>query len=162
MDVVRSLPLSIVGSILIMSLVSGPLVGVGGPPSASYGGFPGDGDADIEVISVPEEGALTPVPYASSGYVLSLPSATVDVSNLSGRPMVVYKLRISELWYVAGTTHVLDEDFTGRQKLTLDEPVLNSTTIEREAYHAELRIIKRAHEVDTVLYRGNLTLQVDR
>jgi hypothetical protein len=86
----------------------------------------------------------------------------VGVSDLSGNPLVVYKIRIPALSYVAGTTHILDERFTGRQTLTLDEAVLNRTSLGHETYRAELLIIKRVNERDTVLHRGNVTLRVRR
>lgn len=162
MDTIRKLPALAATAILVVSLLSGPSVGLGQLSRTGLDGLPGEGSASVEVVSVPVEGSLDRARYASRGYVLSIPPATVDVSNLSGHPMVVYKFRFPEMNYVTGTNHVLDERFTGRQTLTLGEPVLNRTSFERDAYRGELMVIKRVHERDTVLYRGNVTLQVNR
>lgn len=158
----RHLPHLTVGVILLGSLLSGPMVGAVDLSSEDARTIAGNGSVHVEVTSVPEDGRLAPARYATTGYVLSLPPATVDVSNLSGNPMVVYKLRIPELGYVAGTTHVLNERFTGRQTLTFDEAVLNRSALRYDTYRGELLILKRVHERDTVLYRGNVTLRVER
>jgi hypothetical protein len=162
MDVMRSISALTVGGILVASLLAGPLVGAVDLSPAEERAIPGDGDAKVEIISVPSEGRLVPRGYADSGYLLSVLPATVEVSNLSGRPMLVYELRIRSVGYVASTTHFLDESFSGRQTLTLESAVLNRTSLPRETYRGELLVIKRAHERDTVIYRGNVTLQVDQ
>jgi len=76
--------------------------------------------------------------------------------------MLVYKLQIPEMWYVAVTTYVLDKESPGRHTLTLDEPVLNRTSFSNDSYRGELRVIRRVDERDTVLYRSNVTLWVER
>jgi hypothetical protein len=162
MDLLRKLPALTATAILIVGLLFGPIVGLGQLSQTEPNVFPGDGSADITIVSVPVEGSLDRARYASSGYGLSIPPATVDVSNLSGNPMVVYKFRFPEMDYVTGTNHVLDERFTGRQTLALGEPVLNRTSFGRDTYQGELVVIKRVHECDTVLYRRNVTLRVNR
>lgn len=162
MDTVRWLPPLTVGVILLVSLLSGPLVGAIDLRSEVPGDVPGDGSVDVAVLSVPDEGRLEPKRYLTGGHVVSLPPATVEVSNLSGNPMLVYKLQIPEMWYVAVTTYVLDGESTGRRTLTLDEPILNRTSLPRDSYQGELRVIRRIDERDTVLYRGNVTLWVER
>lgn len=146
--------------ILLASLLSGPLVGaVDLSPEESTVAL-GDGRADVEVVAAPDEGRLDPARYATTGYVLSVPPATVDVSDIAGRPLVVYKLRIPDLSYASVTTHLLDERSTGRRSLPLEKSVLNRTSLPRETYRGELLVVKRVHERDTVLYRGNVTLRV--
>ena len=162
MEVQRSLSVLTAGTILVVSLFSGPLVGAVdlSPPDPLEA--PGDGSADIDVVSVPVEGRLDPAGYSDNKYVQSLPPATVEVSNLSGNPMVIYKLRVREVGYVASTTHFLDGEPEGQQTLTMEGAVLNRTSLPRETYRGELLVIKRVHERDTVLYRGNVTLRVGR
>jgi len=149
-------------SILFVSLLSGPLVDVVDLSPKETTTTIGEGSAHIEFKSAPTGGQLTKTVYASTGYLLSIPPATLDVSNVSGRPMIVYKLRITELWYVAGTTHVLDEKTSGRYRLKFQDSVVNRTSLPDESYQAELLVIKRAHERDTVIHRDNVTLQVDQ
>ena len=159
MDFTRTLPAITVIGVLVTSLLTGPIVSPTDPSSAESEPIPGEGSADVEIISIPEAGTLDPVEHASSGYKLFLPSATVNVSNLSGRPMLVYKLRVPELGFISGTTYVLNSKFTGRQTLEFEEPVLDRASLERATYHGEVLVIKRVHERDTVLYRGNVTLR---
>lgn len=162
MDVTRSISALTIGGILVASLFAGPLVGAVDLSPTGTQTVLGDGEADVRIVSVPSEGRLTPSGYADTGYLLSVPPATVDVSNLSGRPMLVYKLRVRGVGYVASTTHFLDESFTGRQTLTLENAVLNRTSLPRETYRGELLVVKRVHEEDTVVHQGNVTLQVGR
>ena len=162
MPIQRSLSALTVGAILVSSLLSGPLVDVIDLSPSEPRAAPGEGSADIGVVSVPDGGVLAPTGYTDTGYVLSLPPATVRASNLSGNPMVIYKLRVREVGYVASTTHFFGGEPEGHQTLTLEGAVLNRTSLPRETYRGELLVIKRVHERDTVLYRGNLTLQVGR
>lgn len=160
MDATRLLPALTVASILLVTLLSGPLFGAVDLTAAESRGVLGEGSADVQTVSVPHDGRLIPTGYADRKYLLSLPSATVDISNLSGNPMLVYEIRIRELGYITSTTHFLDERFTGRQPLTLEEAVLNRTSLDREVYDGELLIIKRTNEDETTVYRGKVTLRV--
>jgi hypothetical protein len=162
MDVQRSLPALAAGVILVVSVLSGPLFGAVDLSPTESRAAPGDGSATVEVVSVPDGGRLAPTGYTDAGYLLSLPAATVEVSNLSGNPMVVYKLRIREVGYVASTTHFLGGEHEGQQALTLEGAVLNRTSLPRESYRGELLVVKRTHEHETVLHRGNVTLRVDQ
>lgn len=166
MDPLRLLPGLTVSLVLLVSLISGPLVGAvdfsrDRETGLDPGFVPGEGHASVDVVSVPDRGRLVPARFAANGYWVRVPNATVDVSNLTGYPMVVYKVRIPALTYVAGTTHVFYEEYTGVQTLSMDRLTVNSTGLPRgHHYDAELLIIKREYERDEILYHGNISLAV--
>ena len=162
MDYNRFLPVFTIVIILLLSLLFGPLVGAVDLSPSKPISVPGHGSVDVDVVSVPVEGRLDPAGYSENKYVLSLGAATVEISNLSGNPMVIYKLRVREVGYVASTTHFFGGEPEGQQTLTLEGAVLKRTSLPRETYRGELLVIKRVHERDTVLYRGNVTLRVGR
>jgi hypothetical protein len=162
MNSIRLLLSLVACSVLVTSLLLGPLVGAVDLRSEVSDQIPGDGSADIDILSLPEEGQLKPKPYLTGGYVVSLPSGVVKVSKRSGYPLLVYKLRIPSVWYVAVTTYVLDESSTGRQTMTLDEPVLNRTSLSRDSYGGQLLVIGRSNGHDTIVSRRNVTLWVDQ
>ena len=162
MDLARVLPPLTACAILLVGLVSGPLVGAVDLSPEEDEWVPGDGDADVTVLSVPDGGRLDPTRYSTDGYRVVVSPATVRVSNLTGHPMVVYKVRIPELGYVGGSTHVFDAHHAGRQELTLGEPTLRRASLPNDTYRAELLVLEREHERETLLYRQNVTLRVRR
>lgn len=168
MDLLRLLPGLTVSVILLVSLVSGPLVGAvdfsrdrGAAHDPDF--VPGNGHATVNIVSVPEQGQLIPTRFAANGYWVRVPNATIDVSNLTGHPMLIYKLRVPSLGYVGGTTHVFGEDYTGTQLLTMDRLTVDSTDLPRgHHYEAELLVIKREYEQDEILYQEDITLEVGK
>lgn len=152
--------------ILLGAIVSGPLVGavdISEPPAdQGTAPVPGDGTATVSVISTPESATIESTRFAAEGYLIDVPNATIDVTNLTGHPMVVYKLRIPELTYVGGTTTVLNRNFTGRQELTMRQLSIDGEEEMQDEYRGELLIVKREHEQDTTLYQGNVTISVKR
>lgn len=162
MDLDRLVVGTVVLTIITVSLLSGPLVaGVDlTPTSESDGPAPQTGNATVDIVSVPETTRLEKGAFKSDApYTLIVPDATVRLSEVTGGPFLVYKIRIPELGYTRGTTHFLDSSMSGQRSLELDQTTLDKE-FSQEAYRGEILLLLRGDGPERTLYRGNVTVEV--
>jgi hypothetical protein len=156
---------TVVAVIIAGALLSGPMVaGVDLSPEAEAGAetgpAPGTGTATVEVVTAPEVATLRKGSFgADAPYTLRVPDATIRLSNVTGGPLLVYKLRIRGLGYSRGTTHFLDEAAAGQRSVSLKKTTLD-TTPTQEQYQAELLLLLRGDGPERTLYRGTVTVEV--
>ena len=154
---------AVVAVIITGALLSGPMVaGIDLSPEAETGPPPGTGTATVEVVATPEVATLRKGSFgADAPYTLRVPDATVRLSNVTGGPLLVYKLRIRELGYTRGTTHFLDETATGQRSVSLEGTTLEET-LAQEQYQGKVLLVLRGDGTERTLYRGNVTVEVGR
>jgi hypothetical protein len=153
----------VVAVVLAVSLLSGPLVaGVDLSPTPDEGPPPQTGDATVAVVSTPDTARLDRGSFgADAPYTLVVPDATVRLSNVTGGPLLVYKLRIRALGYTRGTTHFLDPSSAGTRAVGLDRTTLEED-LAQDRYEGELLLLLRGDGPERTLYRGNVTVRVER
>jgi hypothetical protein len=163
MDLSRTLVAGTVTVIIGVALLSGPLVGAVDLTQARSDdtGELGQGSAEATVVSLPDDPRLVKGQYGSETYYLQVAPATVDVSNVEGRPMLVYKLRIPELGYVRGTTTFLDGETTGPQQFSIAEDAVPPEQITSDEYDGELVVIVRSGNEGRVIERKPITVTVE-
>lgn len=163
MDAERLTVTVVVVAVIAVSLLSGPLAaGIDLSQAPDQRPTAGTGSATVEVVSVPETVRLEKGSFnADAPYTLLVPDATVELSNISGGPLLVYKLRMPALGYTRGTTHFLDASMDGRQSVTLDRTTVDKD-LTRDQYRGEFLLILRGDGTERTLYRGNTTVEVTR
>lgn len=166
MQTARAVASATVLCILVVTILSGPLVGaVDLTPEAQSTPEPpiGSGALDVSVQSVPTEGVtLEKGQYGSQSFYLHVPDAQVQVESVSGQPMIVYKIRIPELGYSSGTTAFLSESNVGNHTLHIQRKALAPDRVKQESYDAELIILVRAGGEEAELVRQPVTVEVKR
>lgn len=161
MDTERLAVAGVVATVLLVSLLSGPLVaGIDLSPPPDELQSAQTGNATVDVVSAPENARLERGAFgAEAPYTLTVPDATVIISNVTGRPLLVYKVRIPELGYQRGTTHFLDASAEGRRSLNLESATLEEE-LSQDSYRGELFVILRGDGPERTIYRGNVTVEV--
>lgn len=164
MDLDRLVVGTVVLTILVASVLSGPLVaGVDFTPTPDDAGpAPQTGNATVEVVSVPETASLEKGAFKSDApYTLLVPDATVRLSDVTGGPLLVYKIRIPELGYSRGTTHFLDSSMHGQRSIGVDQTTLQEE-FSQDQYRGEILLLLRGDGAERTIYHGNVTVEVQR
>ena len=161
MDFVWRVRALTVGVILFVLLISGPAVGlVDLTPEQRNPDSLGDGTADVTMASDPtsdlriDEGR-----FGTGVYYLRMPPAVVDVSSVTGRPQLTYKVSVPGLDYTDSTSQMLDS--TGRTTVHLDDRAFAPKSLTNDSYRAEVVVRVQSFEMDTVVYQRNVTVTVE-
>lgn len=169
MDPIQSLPALSVGAIILVAVVSGPfgVVDLTPPPSpCNEDVFPGYGNATVEVENHPNSATLSKSRFGTEVYRLEVPPATVNVTDVRGRPTLSYRIRILGLNTELGSTTILSSCRTGQQQLTMDSVTFRPDQVQNDSYDARLFVVYRATEdgekVERELLVKNVTVEVQR
>lgn len=169
MNVPESLPAMTVGIIAVVALLSGPF-GVVDFTSSHEGAcqenvFPGDGNATIEITSSPDTATLSKARFGAEVYRLGVPPVTVNVSDVEGRPLLSYRIRVPRLSTELGSTTVLSSCTTGERTHSIPQATFEPNEIDNESYDATLFVVYRATEqgaeVERELLVTNVTVEVE-
>lgn len=169
MDHVQSLPALTLGVIVIVAILSGP-VGVLDLTTADApcgkDVFPGHGNATVDVTDTPNTATLTKSRFGAEVYRLEVPPATVNVTDVRGRPTLSYRIRIPGLNTELGSTIILSSCTTGQRRLSIDPVTFEPDRIENDSYDARLFVVYRGTEdgenVERELLARNVTVEVIR
>jgi hypothetical protein len=166
------LPVATVALIAVVAVLSGPLGPVDLTTAPTCGeaaaeqAFPGDGNATVTPVSVPDRATITKSSFGAAVWRLDLPPATVNVSDVSGRPTVSYRISVPELGRTVGTTAVLSRCTTGERRLALDRSTFEPERIDADRYDATLYVVYRGTangtDVEETLVARNVTVEVVR
>ncbi|MEA5387054.1 hypothetical protein VB779_08265 [Haloarculaceae archaeon H-GB11] len=160
MDWVRGVEYGVVAVLLGVALVSGPLVGavdLTHEPPADYG----EGTVTVGAVSAPDSATLDRGSYGEQSYQLEVPDATLEVTAISGRPIVAYTLSIDVLGYSRTTTHFFSERNNGTQTLSLESDTFAPDEIGNSSYDGELEIVVRDSGPERTVLRTNVTVEVE-
>lgn len=172
MELAGVLPATTLAVIAVVALLSGPV----GPldlttaptcgEATGEGAFPGTGNATVTPVSVPDRATISKSSFGAAVWRLEVPPATVNVSDVSGRPTVSYRIGIPELGRTVGTTAVLNRCTTGEQRLALDRSTFEPDRIDADRYDATIYVVYRGTangtDVEETLVVKNVTVEVVR
>lgn len=151
-----------------VAIASGPLVGAvdltresADPGDGADAGVPGEGSVDVAVESLPETARLDRGEYGAAAYTLRVPDAHVRLSNVTGQPLVVYKIQLSALGYTAGTVHFVTAEHAGPFRLQLESDTVPPDGIDRDRYEGRLTVLVRG-DGERIVERRSITVRVGR
>lgn len=164
MDDVRAVVLATAGVIVALTLLTGPLIGIFSVPAE--GGLGGEGlatgNATLSEIRFPEDPTITAGQYEAGQYVLRTGDVGVRVSNVTGRPLLSYKLEVEGLDYTRSSLIVLEPGMEGPRSIQLARATLAASAVDRDSYPGELRLILRGDGSDREIAATNVTVTVRR
>jgi len=141
-------------------IASGPLVGAVTVPEGGVSGpAPGTGTATVSVVSVPDRATLEPGAYDTDVSYLEVPDAVVDVSGVTGKPVLTYSLSVPEL-RSRSSVFFLEPGAEGRTELSMDRLSFDPGAVDRERYTGQLRLVMRGSGGERTLYEGPIVIEV--
>ena len=169
MDVAGVLPYAALALIAITAVLTGPIGPLDLPtdPTTCDSDIPlGTGNATITPASVPDEATLTESEFGAEVYRLDVPDASVNISGIQGRPLVVYKVHIASLGRTIGTSTMLSHCTTGQRNLSIDTATFEPDQITKPKYNATIKIVYRGSENGTkiaeTLVTRNISVEVQQ
>lgn len=162
MDTSRLAVVSVVTAIVLLTVLTGPGVGLISVQESSPFDDPGilTGNATVTAVEFPENPTLSR--SASGQYVLRVGDAAVQLASVTGRPGVVYRIDVRYLAYSRTALTVLEPGSAGTRSLKLPKATLAATSIERDRYPARLRLIVRGDGPSREVAATNVTVAVKR
>jgi hypothetical protein len=149
-----------VAVIVAVTVASGPLVGAVTVPEGGVSGpAPGTGNATVSVVSMPDRVTLEPGAYDTDVYYLEVPDAVVDVSAVTGKPVLTYSLSVPEL-KSRSSVFFLQPGEQGRTELSMDRLSFDPAAVDREQYTGELRLVLRGSGGKLTLYSEPVVVEV--
>jgi len=148
-----------VAVIVGLTLVSGPPIGVEFTRESDDLSGLGTGNVSVDRVEAPGTAELA-AESGSGAYYLEVPDAVINVTGISGRPIVAYRLEIRALGYARATSHFLDESRVGPVRLSVERDTLSPESVETERYDGTLSIVARYNETERVLYRDSIAVDV--
>lgn len=144
--------------IVVLTLASGPLIGVLEPPQADSTAELGTGNATISVVSFPESVTLD-AGQGTNSYYLNVPAATVEATDVRGNPILDYSISIDGMGYSRGSIHLLGDLGNGTHSIVLDRTTLEPDKVGSGEYVGELELTLRGDTERTVFNR-TVTVEV--
>lgn len=160
MDSERVVVYGVIGIVLGTTLVSGPFVGAVDFTTAPERPSIGDGNATIGEVSLPASAEITEGRYGSGEYYLRVPDASVEVENVSGRPLLAYEISIPAIGYSRTTSHFISPSDTGSYALSLERDSMKRSMVENDSYSGTLRVFLRSNGTEQRLAARNITVEV--
>ncbi|XGI82882.1 hypothetical protein ACEU6E_06245 [Halorutilales archaeon Cl-col2-1] len=103
---------------------------------------------------------LEPGMYGSETYYLHTPSATVEIREITGSPILVYKMEIPELGYT-GTSLRFMEEKRDSLKLSLRRNGFSPDEIQNNSYNGTVSVLVRNGNSTRSLYSDNVSIEVN-
>lgn len=166
MDAASALPSLTLAAIAVVAVLSGPVgpLDLTAADDCDEAIFPGEGNATVAVTDLPDRATLSESEFGAEVWRLDVPAATVNVSDVVGRPTVSYRLSIRDLGRTVGTTTVLSRCSTGMVRVAIDRSTFEPDRIENENYDGTLYVVYRGSEngtdVERTLVERNVTVEV--
>ncbi|MFB6188412.1 MAG: hypothetical protein ABEI57_00875 [Halapricum sp.] len=159
----QSVVYGVVGVILLVTLVSGPLVGVVDLTHAQRCTAPvGSGSASVTVDSLPDRATISKGKFGSEAYYLQVPDGAVRLSNVTGQPLLSYDISIPEMGLTTGPTLFLCAGQARRQTLSIRQRTIDQNELDANSYNATLTVSLRADGNETVVREKPIVVEVDR
>lgn len=159
----RAVVAGTVGVLLLMTVASGPLVGLE-LTSEEREFDPGTGDIDVTVESVPDAGTLERASHGAGVFHVRVDPVRLQIHEITGQPMVSYRLSVPELDHTRTSVHFLDPQRTGAYDLTLDPSPLEPDRIDEDvdSYDATLSVVVRDDDGERVVAEADFEVGVQR
>jgi hypothetical protein len=148
-----------VAAILLLTVATGPL-GLYDVPETQATDSLGEGNASITVVSVPERIPLEQGRYGNDEYHLRVPSAVVDVDNLTGNPILNYNLDIPAMGKSKSSVHFLGEAGEGRYHASFADSQMAAGEVTQKSYEARVELVIRTNGTSRVIHTQPATIEV--
>lgn len=151
-----------VALVVVVTLASGPLVGLVDLTAAatwSPEDF-GEGRAAVGDVTLPDRVVIERGDFGAGTYYLRVPSATVELREVVGRPILSYEVSVESLGYTRSAINVVSSDDVGNYELTLEEIAFGPEQLDGERYAGELTVDVRYGGRLHVLATKNVTIEV--
>ncbi len=149
-----------VAVIVLVTVASGPLIGAVTVPEGGVSGpAPGTGNATVSVVSMPDQVTLEPGAYDTDVYYLEVPDAVLDVSAVTGKPVLTYSLSVPGL-KSRSSVFFLQSGEQGRKELSMARLSFDPAEVGKEQYTGELRLVLRGSGGELTLYREPVVVEV--
>lgn len=162
MDSSVTLSRGVVALVVVVTLVTGPVVGI--TPSWFHEEEtdvrPGQGTATVEVVDVPDRVVLDRSEFGAGWYRLEVPAAIAHVSDVEGQPMLSYQVRIEALGTDQGSTTFLSPATEGAVALEMSQWRYEPSEVTEDAYAGELTVTYRGSDGTRTLVQKDVTVEV--
>lgn len=166
MSISDYLPAVAVLVILSGAVLSGPAFGIPGDvpkQGCTADAFPGNGNASAAVTRLPASAVIEQSNYGAEIWRLHVPNAHVDVTDISGRPTVAYKINLHELTRTTGSSTILSRCHNTTE-VNIPESTFEPNEITEDSYNATLTVTYRGTSngtnVEEILATRNITVEV--
>ena len=160
MITVGQLESSVIGVVVVILLLTSPLVNVLGVTAQNPTTI-GDGTATASVERLDTDALTIDRGRFGTGVVyLRIPEATVSVTDIEGRPRVVYQIRVPELGVDAVTTELLTGDGPTTVRLGPRDRGLDPAAVTNRTYRGVVTVRVQSFEQDRTVYAVNETIEV--
>jgi hypothetical protein len=163
MDETRLAVYGVAGFVLVVTLVSGPIVGAVDftqEPQACSAPV-GTGTATVSVDSLPDSATISRGEFGSGVYYLQVPDGSAAIRNVTGQPTLSYTISIPELGRTAGPVLFLCADQSIRQPLSIERRTIEADDLTADTYEATLTLLLRGDE-ETLVREKSITVEVQR
>ncbi len=163
MDVGRVSVIAVAVIIGLVTVATGPIVGAIQVPEPGLEGYSqiGGGSANVTVVDAPSQARLAEGGYSDLRY-LTVPDTELEISNVTGSPLLVYSLDIDDLGYSRSSTHVITSRTEGPYSLSLERDALDRSELDRQQYEGTLQIRLQASGPSRTIYEQPITVVVEQ
>lgn len=153
---------STVAVIFAVTVASGPLVGAIDVTDRGYDSSGlGQGNVTVRAVEAPTTGQLDSE-FGAEEFYLKIPDATIRVENVTGKPIVSYRISIPGLGHTQAATHFLGESDAGAIQLSLAQQSFQPDAVTEDEYDGELSVLVRRNDQKRTVYSDSITVEVNR
>lgn len=158
---------ALVGLVCLTALVSGPLVpgvdltrSVPVSVDSQSAETLGSGSASISVQELPDRARFTEGELDSGAYYLTTPPIRVGAQSITGRPILVCQLELTDFGYSTSKLAFLNTSTAGSHVFQFDAGPFGADRLDSKSYQGELTVALRASGEKTVIASRNVTVVV--
>ena len=149
-----------VALIVTVTVVSGPAVGlVDLTSSRSDTAGLGQGNATVDAVEAPETIRIERG-FQSESYRLEVPDTRVNLSAVTGRPILNYRVEIRSFGYTRTSSHFLDDESIGRFSLTLEDATLSQSAVSGTRHNGTLSVVVQSNGSARTVYERSVAVEV--
>jgi hypothetical protein len=162
MVTVGRLELSVLGVVVVILLLTSPVVGIIDVTERNPTTV-GDGTATASVERLDTDALTIDRGRFGTGVMyLRIPEATVAVTDVRGRPRIVYRIRVPELGVDTTSTELLTRGRATNVRLGPRDRGLDPAVVSDENYRGIVTVRIQSFERDRTIHQANETIEVDR
>lgn len=120
----------------------------------------GDGTASVDNVALEHDPVISPGRFGTDVAYLRVPDVTVQLSSVTGRSRVVYRVAVPALDFDRVADRPLAPDDGSARTVGMSDRAFAPETIRRDAYVATLTVRVQSFAADTTHYRSNVTVEV--
>ena len=162
----RGAVVTVVAVVAVVTLLSGPLVGIDltTEPDEGLNSGAGTGNATVRVTDFPEAVSISEGRYGAQQYFLRVPDATVDVTDIDGQPFLVYDVDVTggDMYFGTTTTAFLDASYEGTNTLSIEQQAFEESDLTRDRYNVTVSVLLRSDGTERVIKRERFVTEVQR